>query len=336
MTRWTSAEPPMTTIYFDSPLPERVRRERLYAGDIFVFSPRASSVALAAFAHAMLTEAFAPSPPETAQHALPVEAFVSVFGPVKPRFIHHPRTKELVRALAAEFACDLEETYLDVPRLRGVTSDGYLTSGVGYAHHAHRDTWYAAPMAQLNWWVPLSPFDSASSIAFLPRYTRCAVKNSSSEFNYYDWNTVGRSAAATQITSDTRKQPRALEPVDVSDEVRVVCEPGGVILFSGALLHATVPNTTGRTRFSLDLRTVNALDLTLGRGMENLDSAPQGTSLRDFVRGVDSTPLPAALVERYESVPPRADQVVVFVPAPATEPAPRPRSSNTPESSNAA
>ena len=304
----------MLTLHFDSPLSDAERRDRLYAGEVFIFSPRAASLELARFAFDQLREAFEPHDPALAQSALPVEQFVERFGPAKPRFIHHPRTKELVRALAGEFGCDLQETYLDVPLLRGVTSDGYLTSGVGYAHHAHRDTWYAAPMAQLNWWIPLNRFDGPSSLGLLPRYTDVAVPNSSREFNYYDWNTVGRKTAASQVSSDARKQPRATEAIDESGQVRVVCEPGGVILFSGAMLHITAPNTTGRTRFSLDLRTVHSGDLAVGRGMRNLDSAPEGTSLRDFVRGIDGAPMPSELVAKYENVAPRADQVAVFKP----------------------
>jgi len=50
--------------------------------------------------------------------------------------------------------CDLDDTYLDMPRLRVVSSHGYLTTGMGYAHPPHRDTWYSAPMAQINWWLP--------------------------------------------------------------------------------------------------------------------------------------------------------------------------------------
>jgi hypothetical protein len=38
------------TIYFDSPLDDRERRRRLYAGDVFVYSPRPSTVALSGFA----------------------------------------------------------------------------------------------------------------------------------------------------------------------------------------------------------------------------------------------------------------------------------------------
>ena len=62
-------------------------------------------------------------------------------------FIHHPRTLKLIRDVVEELGCGLNDTYIDVPRLRMVTHGGYLTSGVGYAHHPHRDTWYSAPMS---------------------------------------------------------------------------------------------------------------------------------------------------------------------------------------------
>jgi hypothetical protein len=41
----------------------------------------------------MLIDAFAPYDPREAQYHLSVEEFVSQFAPVKPAFIHHPKTK---------------------------------------------------------------------------------------------------------------------------------------------------------------------------------------------------------------------------------------------------
>ena len=34
--------------------------------------------------------------------------------------------------------------------LRTSTSDDYLTSGISYSFHPHRDTWYSAPFSQLR------------------------------------------------------------------------------------------------------------------------------------------------------------------------------------------
>jgi hypothetical protein len=305
----------VTTVYFDSPMPDSERRELLYSGDIFVFSPSDASRALCDFARSMLTDAFAPHDPREAQYHMPVEEFVARFAPVKPAFIHHPETMRLLRAVVEERGADPNETFLDVPRLRGVTSDGYLTSGVGYAHHPHRDTWYSAPMAQLNWWVPIYDFASASSMAFHPRYFDERVENGSSEFNYYEWNAVGRREAAKQIGQDVRKQPKAEQELELEPELRVVCPTGGVIVFSAAHLHSAVPNDTGSARFSMDFRTVNASDLDRGASAPNLDSEPTGTSLRDFVRLDDlSTPVPDELVARFDDDAVSADAVLVFAP----------------------
>ena len=70
-----------------------------------------------------------------------------------------------------------------MPRLRTVTSDGYLTSGLGYAFKPHRDTWYSSPMCQLNWWLPIYETTPENTMAFHPRYWDLPIKNSSNDFN---------------------------------------------------------------------------------------------------------------------------------------------------------
>ncbi len=301
----------MHTVYFDSPVNEADRREKLYSGQIFVFSPRPSTVKLCEFARQMIEAAFSGKDPLVAQYDMPVEKYVEIVAPLKPKFIHDPQTIVLLRDLVGDLGCDINETYVDVPRLRMVTSNAYLTSGVGYAHHPHRDTWYSAPMSQLNWWLPIYPIESESSMAFHPRYWNEVVPNTSNEFNYYDWNSSGRKDAAQHIKADTRKQPKPTSAVEIDPQVRVVCPPGGIVLFSGAQLHSTVPNTSGRTRYSIDFRTVNLADVGEQRGAPNLDSRPTGTSLRDFRRGADLAPFPEDAVQKYESNPPK-DGVLVY------------------------
>jgi hypothetical protein len=303
----------MDTVFFDCRVDEETRRQRLYRGELFVFSPRPSSLALIEFARNMICEAFGSKDPLVAQYEMPVEEYVAVVAPLKPAFIHHPETMKLLRSVVEEFSCDLNDTYVDVPRLRMVTSDAYLTAGVGYAHHLHRDTWYSAPMAQLNWWLPIFDFESESSMAFHPRYWSGPVENGSSEFNYYEWNAQGRKQAAQHIKTDTRKQPKAKQELALDPQVRIVCPPGGIILFSAAQMHSTVPNSSGKTRYSIDFRTVNARDLAANQGAPNIDSFPTGTSLRDFVRGKDFTAMPEDLVGRYD-LGPKVEGELVFKP----------------------
>lgn len=303
----------MNTVFFDSTVIDEVRRKRLFDGQIFVFSARPASIALCEFARAMIEEAFGAIDPRRAQYDKPVEDYVATVAPLKPRFIHHPETKKLLKAVVEDFACDLAKTYVDVPRLRMVTHGGYLTSGVGYAHHPHRDTWYSAPMCQLNWWLPIYSIESESSMAFHPRYWSQPVENSSGEFNYYEWNATGRKNAAQHVKTDTRKQPHALESMELQPEIRLVCPPGGIILFSAAQMHSTVPNTSGSTRYSIDFRTVHLDDVTSNGGAPNIDSSPVGTSLRDFHRGADLAAVPEEVVRRFDNTPAQ-EGTLVFQP----------------------
>ncbi|MBD2087132.1 hypothetical protein [Coleofasciculus sp. FACHB-542] len=304
----------MNTIFFDSDVNDEVRRKHLFNGQIFVFSPRPSAIALCELARELTQEAFGSLDPREAQFSLPVEKFVEIVAPLKPRFIHHPKSKQLIRELLEDLGCEMNKTYFDVPRMRVVCDGTYLNAGVAYPLHPHRDTWYAAPLCQMNWWLPIYDYESESSMAFQPRYWSQPVKNGSSEYNHYEWNREGRKNAAQHIKKDTRKQPRPLEHVDLDPQLRVVTKPGGIILFSGAQLHWTVPNTSGRTRFSIDFRTVHLDDVIAKGGAPNLDSAPQGTTLRELMRGSDLARIPDDVIALYENEPPPSEEGLVFQP----------------------
>jgi hypothetical protein len=290
----------MNTVYHDAAVEDDLRRAHLFDGQLFVYGPQRSTLALVEHARKMLEDAFGDRDPLTAQYEMPVELYVEICAPLKPAFIHSDETKQLIRTVLDDFGCDLDRTYQDVPRLRMVTSDGYLTSGIGYAHHPHRDTWYSAPMCQLNWWLPIHDIESESSMAFHPRYWSQPVKNSSHEFNYYEWNSVGRRDAAKQIKTDTRKQPKPEEEMELNPQIRFVPPAGGIVLFSAAHMHSTVPNTSGRARYSIDFRTVHLDEVERMGGAPNVDSAPKGTSLRDFKRARDLSDMPQELVARYD------------------------------------
>src|SRR5215831_3796365 len=137
---------------------------------------------------------------------MPVEQFAATLAELKPAFIHHPESKRLIQKMLSEHGCDLESTYFDLPRLRTATSDDYLTTGMAYAFHPHRDTWYSAPQCQVNFWMPVYPIVAENAIAFHPRYWSEGVRNGSAAYNYSEWKRTSRWTAARHIKSDTRKQ----------------------------------------------------------------------------------------------------------------------------------
>lgn len=136
-------------------------------------------------------------------------------------------------------------------------------------------------------------------MAFFPNYWDRTVRNSSNEFNYQDWTQTGRKAAPKLVKSDQRRQSEALETVETKQDLRIVTEPGGLLIFSAAHMHATVPNTSGETRFSIDFRTVHVDDLTAETGAANIDSDCTGTTIDDYLSGEDFVQLPDEIRTKY-------------------------------------
>ena len=85
--------------------------------------------------------------------------------------------------------------------------------------------------------------------------------------------------------------PEPSEPVDTSSELRIVIEPGDLLCFSGAHLHASVPNVSDRARVSVELRTVNLDDLARGRGAPKIDGHAPQVPLEWFRSMEDGSPL---------------------------------------------
>jgi hypothetical protein len=301
----------MNSVFLDAKLDDNSRRKALYAGQLFVHSPTPSSLELCRLAQSLSVDAFRPFDPRTAQNEMPVEKFASILEGLKPRFIHHPRAKELIPLLLKELGCDLKKTYFDVPRLRTSTSDNYLTTGIAYAFHPHRDTWYSAPQCQINWWIPVYDITPENGMAFHLRYWDKALKNGSRDYNYFRWNAQGRVNAAKQIGKDTRQQPKPEESVALDPQVRLVVPPGGIIVFSGAHLHSSVPNTTGYTRFSIDFRTVHLDDARDGYGAPNLDSECTGTTMRDYLHCEDLSHVPDEVLAKFDAQAPE-DGVLIY------------------------
>jgi hypothetical protein len=301
----------MGSVFIDSAISDDARRTRLFAGDIFIMSPTEGTRALIDLARGMLTEAFAPHDPRTIHEQKTAEEVAAILAKLKPQFIHHPECKRIIPQIMREHGVDLDKLYFDVPRLRSAYPSHFLSSGIAYAFHPHRDTWYSAPMCQLNWWLPIYPLEPDNAMGFYPRYFEEPVKNGSDTYNYYEWNEKNRATAAQHVKSDTRQQPKPqqeLEPVTV----RYLPPPGGLIVFSAAQLHETVPNTTSVARYSIDFRTVHLDDVTARRGASNIDSRCTGTTMRDYLRATDFAHLPEEAIALYDDETMQGRQVLYF------------------------
>lgn len=286
-------------MYVNSKISDDDRRLKLFQGSMFVHAPSPSALKLCALAQELVEEAFAPFDPLTVHEKLPVEECARILGTLKPKFIHHPKSKEFIQRMLTELGCDLDKTYFDVPRMRTAFPGDYLKSGIAYAFHPHRDTWYSAPFCQVNWWMPFYPINSENCMALHPGYWDRPVRNGSSNYNYYKWNLESRQNAAQHVKTDTRVQPRPEEPMELEPQVRLVCDVAGAYQFSAAQMHSTVPNTSPVTRYSIDFRTVHLDDVLNRLGAPNIDSACTGTTMGDYLKGTDFSHLPAETIALY-------------------------------------
>jgi hypothetical protein len=248
----------------------------------------------------MIEESFRPFDPLTVHEHVPAEKCAEILATLKPQFIHHPRAKECIRRMLAGTGHDLSQTYFDVPRLRTAFPGDYLKSGIAYAFHPHRDTWYSAPFCQINWWMPVYELNSENCMALHPHYFERAIKNGSKTYNYHRWNLESRHNAAQHVKTDTRVQPRPEEEIELDPQIRMVCNVGGAYQFSAAQLHSTVPNTSGKTRYSIDFRTVHLGDVLGRTGARNVDADCTGTTMGDYLRGTDGSHLPEEAIALYQ------------------------------------
>ncbi len=261
------------------------RREAIYDGDLIVFKDVPPLKEFCAFTDAMILDTLGTSNPVKAQFELGQDEYSSRVETLHKRFRADAKAKESFLAALAHVGVELERTYWDWLHLRvsphGEEHTGRRTAKLGF----HRDTWSSNVYSQTNWWAPIYPITSGRTIAFYGDYWEKPLKNTSA-----DWD-------LEEIRSGTSKAPlvpELAEDVDTASEFRPVIEPGDLLCFSGAHLHASVPNATGLTRFSIEARTVDSTDVAEGRGALNIDGeAPRIAD--DWFRHVhDGMPLTKA------------------------------------------
>ena len=175
----------MVNVHIDPAFDDAERRRRLYGGDVLVYTHVPEVAAFAEYTRDMITELFAPHDPLTIDTVHSPEELADMLIEFKPRWIHDPRSMEHVRAVARALGCEPEKIHADVPKLRTAFPQGGLSTGIAYAFQAHRDTWYAAPKAQLNWWMPVWPVAENNIMEFYPHGFGAQVENNSGDYDYY-------------------------------------------------------------------------------------------------------------------------------------------------------
>jgi hypothetical protein len=255
------------------------RRAAVYGGELMVFPAIPPMRELCHLSDQLIRDHFGPDPLH-AHDRLNPDQHAALATALRNEYRRHPEVRQLFLAAFAHIGVDLERIYWDQLKARVVASGpGGNRLGV------HRDTWGSNVYAQTNWWAPIYPITPERSVAFYPDYWSRPLANNSADWDLHDIRARRRAGKPIALV------PHPTEPVDDGNELRVAIEPGDLLCFSGAHLHASVPNHTGVTRFSVDTRTVDAADLAAGRGAPNVDGAAPRVALEWFRRVSDDSPL---------------------------------------------
>jgi hypothetical protein len=257
-------------------------REAVYAGKVVRIPANAVSRRLVKAVWAALEAEFGTvTARRQLQFKLPGDEFYARIGKVRKRLACEELYRKRLFQLLSHHGFTQGEHAVDPVRLRAVTHLGHENPKAAPAYTAHRDSWYANPQAQINWWIPLHAVTEADSFAFYHDLFDKPVPNNSADFDYDEWMAnIGWQSTSGKPAVYPSAQEGSFDP---AKGVAFCCGAGDIILFSAAHLHQTMKNASGLTRFSIDFRTVHLGDHSSGKGAANVDNQSTGDALKDYV-----------------------------------------------------
>ncbi|MEJ7599259.1 MAG: phytanoyl-CoA dioxygenase family protein [Kofleriaceae bacterium] len=262
-------------------------RRAVYAGDVFLGPPTPASQQLVATVRAALSLALecAPDAIRDVPQQIPNAELFARIGALRKELYLAPHYHAAVRDVIAAYGIDPARVAFDPLRLRVIQHRGHDNPLAAAVYHPHRDTWYAHPRALIAWWIPLDELSPEETFVFYPERFAAPVPNDSEIFDYADWVRDGwELKIGWQKLAAEAAYPRAQPGADSGPPVGFACRAGDNLVFSGAQFHATLPQATGRTRYSLDFRIVDLDDHAAGLGAPDVDNRSRGSALRDYVQ----------------------------------------------------
>ena len=258
---YTVAEPSMSVRQFC---------DAIYDGEIVLFRQPDTVCALVEFTRAFCERALNPSHP-TANHT--DKRSLEGLADLHRRYTRDEQAKQHWRTVFEDIGFDAACIAVDRLFLRFQTPQTHTRHRVnvrtGPLPH-HRDTWGSNLYSQVNWWAPVYPVTADNSMALYPAYWTRKTENTSRD---YDLPCVIRRnrEKGLQAVKPDEVVPILRQSVDERKAQPVLVQPGDLIAFSGAHLHASIPNASAVTRVSLETRTILIEDTLAARGAPNID-----------------------------------------------------------------
>ena len=270
-------------------LPYPALARRAFAGEALLFA--GANAGLVAAARKLCRRVFATPAPARAHLLYNKDEFFNRAGAAQQEFNTAP-----YKALFADWlrgvGIDPAPLYWDMLGLR--IAPPVATHSGGWRSHigAHRDTWGAGIQSQINWWAPLWPLARGRTMAFFLDYWQKPLANSTANWSFEAYLAERKKTPPGRAVAYP-SAPRALaQPNAPPSLVNMAC--GELLAFSSAHLHASVPNNTALTRFSLEIRTFSEADIGKPTGAPNVDCESSPPLWRLFRGATDNRKPPVA------------------------------------------
>ncbi|MEL7367782.1 MAG: hypothetical protein AAFN74_02635 [Myxococcota bacterium] len=260
-------------MFIEPPPSDPDLRHALYSGQAVHGSSTAGSRALIQRVWDWVCDAFPNGDPRNTAGSLdPLDTFQRI-GRLRRQIFEADEVRTDLARLLQDFGLDPADYRFDPPKLRVVLSDGHKNPRAAPLYAAHRDTWYGHPQSLITWWIPLHDACAEETFEFYPDALHAAVANDSHTFDPAQWSRdlrigwqdadAGLRETYPALQTDTESVLRRTEGFE--------CRGGDNLLFAGAHLHRTRPQSFGRARYSLDFRLAHIEDTRAGRGAPNVD-----------------------------------------------------------------
>jgi hypothetical protein len=276
----------MTWVRRSRPSDDASFRRALYGGDVFLLPPTNASLALVDLAAHLLGESLGVEP-RTSHDRFSDEEMFERIGAIRRAIYTEPHAHSLLAEMAASVGFAQRDTSFDPARLRVIAHRAAENPRAAPVYYPHRDTWYAHPMSVVTIWSALDDLTADETFVFYPDRFAKPVHNDSEVFDYDEW--VARGWSLKIGWQDRDASLRARYPSAIGDEEYgpsegFACKRGEILLFSGAHFHRTLPQSSGKTRFSVDARLVHLGDHDQKLGAPNIDGRSRGSALGDYVQ----------------------------------------------------
>jgi hypothetical protein len=267
-------------------------RRHLYRGTVYQLPATGASLALVEEAQRLLRRELGDDPRSAHARLAPAE-FFDRMGAIRRLLFLERRFHHAVARVVEACGFEPARTAFDPVRLRVVLHGGHEDPRTGPVYYPHRDTWYSHSQSVIAWWIPLDDLSAEETFVFYPDAFRHPVPNDSESFEYTRWVERGWGLKIGWQDRDAglrARYPGVTGPVETGPPIGFACRRGDNLFFSGAHFHRTLPQATGRTRFSLDFRVVDLVDHERGIGAPNVDNRSRGSALVDYVRSIEVVP----------------------------------------------